>query len=169
MKKLDLPDGLSVRPSRASDKPFLEKLHQTTREDLQLIDGEKAFVENIIEMQFRAQTEGYGEKFPNAMYFIIEKHWEPIGKATLDFGPNEIRVVDLAFIPKARNQGFGKSVIQAFQRCAHQVMAPLTLSVLQNNIQARQLYASLGFQVESVSPPYEFMIWHPMTTVNAAR
>lgn len=155
------PKGLHIRPSKPSDKPFLEKLYRSTRTDLQLIDGEKELVENVIEMQHRAQTQGYGDQFPNAMYFIIEKHGEPIGKATLDFGPNEIRLLDIAFMPQARGHGFGKAIIQSFQVCATQAMAPLTLSVEQLNHSAKSLYLSLGFVCESVTPPYEHLIWYP--------
>ncbi|MBB1384636.1 GNAT family N-acetyltransferase [Pseudoalteromonas sp. SG45-5] len=159
--KLNIPKGLNIRPSNAADKPFLEKLHNTMRQDLQLIDAEKDFVESIVEMQFKAQTQGYGEKFPNAMYFVIEKHHEAIGKATIDFGPNEIRIVDIGFLPSARGHGFGSAIIQSFQSAALQSGAPLTLVVEQCNFAAKQLYARLGFQVESISPPYEFMAWYP--------
>lgn len=161
MQKLELPDGLHIRPSRPSDKVFLEQLFHTTRNDLQLIDGEQDFIESIVEMQFRAQTQGYGDQFPNAMYFIIEKHHEAIGKATLDFGSNEIRLVDLAFLPRARGHGFGKAIIQSFQHCAAQVGTPMTLTVLLSNLPVRKLYKSLGFETESVKPPYERLVWYP--------
>ncbi|MBG0758306.1 GNAT family N-acetyltransferase [Vibrio cidicii] len=161
MQKLILPDGLHVRPSRPTDKPFIENLHREVRQDLQLIEGEQDFIESIVEMQFRAQTQGYGDQFPNAMYFIIEKHHEPIGKATLDFGSNEVRLIDLAFLPKACGLGFGQAVIQSFQKAAAQVGAPMTLSVLRSNIGAKQLYHRLGFELEASKPPYELLIWYP--------
>lgn len=159
--KLTLPKGLHIRPSRASDNVFLARLHHSIRQDLQLIDGEKDFIENIVEMQFKAQAQGYGEQFPNAMYFIIEKHREPIGKATLDFGSNEIRLVEIAFLPAARGHGFGKAIMQSFQACAAQVASPLVLTVEQGNNGAKQLYKTLGFQTETVHPPYEQMAWYP--------
>jgi len=159
--KFDIPKGLHIRPSQPTDKPFLEKLHTSLRQDLQLIDGDKDFVDSIVEMQYVAQTQGYGDKFPNAMYFIIEKHHEAIGKATIDFGTNEIRIVDIGFLPSARGHGFGRAIIQSFQNAAMQSGAPLTLTVEQNNLLAKQLYISLGFQVESITPPYEFMAWYP--------
>lgn len=161
MQKLTIPDGLYLRPSTAADKPFLEKLHHSTRQDLQLIDGEKDFIESIVDMQFKAQTQGYGNQFPNAMYFIIEKHREPIGKATIDFGHNEVRLIDIAFIPQARGKGFGKTVIQSFQIAAAQCGVPMVLTVEQQNWQAKRLYFSLGFLQESVTPPYELMVWYP--------
>lgn len=161
VQSIQLPSGLHIRPSTASDKAFLEKLHHATRQDLQVIDGEKDLIETLVEMQLKAQTQGYGDQFPNAMYFIIEKQQQPVGKATIDFSDNLVHLIDIALIPQARGQGFGKAILQSFQRCAAQIAAPMLLSVeLHNNI-AKQLYQSLGFTTESVQPPYERMIWYP--------
>ena len=128
-----------------------------------MIGGEQDYIESIVEMQFKAQTQGYGDQFPNAMYFIIEKHHEPIGKAIIDFGHNEVRLIDIAFIPQARGQGVGKTVVQSFQSAAAQCGVPMVLTVEQHNLQAKRLYLSLGFQVESVTSPYELIVWYPET------
>lgn len=161
MQGIQLPLGLHIRTSVASDKAFLEKLHHAVRQDLQWIDAEKDLVETIVEMQLKAQTQSYSEQFPNAMYFIIEKQQEPIGKASIDFSHDLVHLIDIAFIPEARGQGFGKAVLQALQQCAAQVAAPMLLSVEQQNKVAKQLYQSLGFATEVVQPPYERMIWYP--------
>ncbi|ATD10049.1 GNAT family N-acetyltransferase [Pseudoalteromonas piscicida] len=159
--KFTPPDGLYVRPSKPEDKGFLESLHHSTRQDLQLIDGDKDFIESIIEMQFKAQSNGYGDQFPNAMYFIIEKHHERIGKATIDFGNNEVRLIEIALIPQARGLGLGAAVVQSFQQAAAQSGVPMTLSVLQDNYNAKRLYQKLGFKIESIKAPYELLIWYP--------
>ncbi len=159
--KFNIPQGLNIRPAKPTDKPFLEKLHSSMRQELRFIDGEKEFVESIVTMQFQAQNDGYGSQFPNAMYFIIEKFHEPIGKATLDFGHNEVRLIDIAFLPQATGHGFGRAIIQSFQCAAAKTMLPMTLSVLQHNHAARKLYALLGFKVEAVKEPYYFMAWYP--------
>lgn len=161
MQKITLPSGLHIRPSHISDKAFLEKLHHAVRQDLQYIDADKDLIESIVEMQFKAQIQGYGEQFPDAMYFVIEKHQQPIGKATIDFSDEFVHLIDIAFIPEARGQGFGKAVLQAFQQCAAQVAAPMLLSVEQQNNVAKQLYYQLGFVTQQIQPPYERMIWYP--------
>lgn len=161
MKQFTVPAGLHIRPSQPSDKPFMEKLHREVRQDLQLIDGERDFIESIVEMQFRAQSQGYGAQFPNAMYFIIEKHGEPIGKATLDFGHNEIRLIDIGFLNAARGHGFGRAIIQSFQHCAAQSAVPLSLAVLNHNLVAKRLYLELGFQVVQNKPPHDLLVWYP--------
>lgn len=161
INRINPGQGLTIRPSKPTDRPFLELLHNTARKDLRYMVGERDYIESVIQMQFRAQTEGYGSQFPNAMYFIVEKQHERIGKVTIDFGPNEIRVMDIAFIPLAQGKGFGEEVIKCLQNAAAQAGAPLTLSVLSSNIQAKKLYLKLGFSVKNITPPYEFMAWIP--------
>ncbi|WP_334019921.1 GNAT family N-acetyltransferase [Alteromonas sp. S015] len=156
-----IPEGLKMRPSQPSDAPFLEQLHRSQRDDLQLIDGEQDFIESIVDMQFRAQNEGYGQQTPNAMYFVVEKHQDKVGKVTVDFGHNSVHVVDIAFIPQVRGLGFGKDVLRSLQVAAAQSRVPLTLNVSEQNIHARRLYTSLGFQIEHHTPPTIGMIWYP--------
>ncbi|AJQ93335.1 GNAT family N-acetyltransferase [Gynuella sunshinyii] len=165
-KNINLPGNLAIRPARPSDRVFLEHLHQSTREDLQAIEADAEFIQSIIDMQYRAQTQGYQSQFPNAMSFIIEYQQQSVGRSVLDFGPNEIRVVDIALIPAARGQGFGEAVIRAFMLAAQQVMTPLTLSVTEQNLVARQLYSRMGFQVEEIARPYIRMIWYPSSSVD---
>lgn len=158
---LSLPAGLHLRPSTNSDGPFLEALSRTLMADLDLADASADYIEAVKEQQFYAQTEGYGEQFPNAMYFIIEYHHEKVGKLTLDFGHNEIRIVDLGIIKKARGKGLGKGVLQALIACSEQTLLPLYLTVLSHNIVAKALYISLGFNLESAHLPYEQMVYLP--------
>ncbi len=152
---LKLPAGLHIRPSMASDKTFLAELFKSTRQDLHFIDAEADYIEMVKEQQHQAQTMGYENSFPNAMYLIIEYHHEKVGRIVIDFGSTEIRIVDLAFIEKARNKGLGKGVLQSMIMCAQQVRAPLALSVMSANMGAKQLYASLGFVPVDIQPPYE--------------
>ncbi len=157
----NLLDGLSLRPAGASDKNFIAMLYNSTRNDLRLIDGERDFVESIIEMQFQAQTTGYSEQYPNAMYFIVEKLGERIGRVTLDFGTTEVHLVDMAFIPAARGKGYGTSIVKMIQHTAAKLMAPVTLSVEKNNLHAKQTYLNLGFYIEQIGTIYDRMAWHP--------
>lgn len=159
--KLQIPDGLAMRPARPSDSGFLESLYRSTRDDLRLVDAEDDFVEELIDMQRRAQAEGYETSFPNAMHFVVEKHGEAIGRAMVDFGHNEVRLIDLAFVPKARGQGFGRAVLQSLQQAAAQVRAPLVLTAMQNNLPALRLYAGMGFRAEEANGVYLRMVWYP--------
>ncbi|MHC8384400.1 GNAT family N-acetyltransferase [Pseudomonas sp. LB3P14] len=156
-------DGLVIRPSRASDGPFLHSLYQAARPDLQWIDGEPEVVEHVVAQQFQVQEQGLGERFPNAMHYVIEKLGTAIGALTTDFGPNEIRVLYLAFIPKARGQGYGRTVLQGVQKAAQQIRCPVATVVWANNPHARQHYLALGFQVEERNPAAERLVWYPQS------
>lgn len=161
MADIPLPPGLYLRPQRDSDRVFLATLFDSTREALRLVDAEREFIEDLIEMQFRAQREGYGAQFPNAMYYIIEWQHQAVGRVAVDFGPNEIRVIDIALIPAARGRGHGADVIRALQVAANKVRTPLTLTVLLSNLLATQLYAKLGFCVDSQTQTHALLIWYP--------
>lgn len=158
---ISMPDGLNIRPAQQHDKGFLERLYNSTREDLRLLDAQPDFIEALIDMQFQAQQDDYAERFPNAMHFIIEKHTEAIGRATLNFSENEIRVVDIAFLPEARGHGFGQAIIQSFQLCAEQSALPLALTVSNMNQMAIQVYLKLGFQVDVKDQLHTCMSWYP--------
>ncbi len=156
-----LAQGLVVRPSRSTDGPFLQGLYRSARADLQWIDGEQALVEEVIAQQFQVQEAGLDAHFPGALHYVVEKLGTPIGALSADFGPNEIRVLYLAFIPAARGQGFGRVVLQGVQRAAAQVVCPVTTVVWASNPHARQHYLALGFRVEEDTAAAQRLVWYP--------
>lgn len=158
---LNNADGLEVRPSRDSDNPFIQSLYHSARPDLQLIDGERDLVEEVIAQQFRVQEVGVGNGFPNAMHYVVEKLGTLIGALVVDFGPNEIRVLYLAFIPAARGKGYGRTVLQGVQQAAEKVCCPVAAVVWANNPHARQHYLALGFQVEEQDIAAQRLVWYP--------
>ncbi|GFM51634.1 GNAT family N-acetyltransferase [Pseudomonas capsici] len=158
---LNNADGLEVRPSRDSDAPFIQSLYRSARPDLQFIDGEREFVDEVIAQQFRVQETGMGGEFPNAMHYVIEKLGTLIGALVTDFGPNEIRVLYLAFIPAARGKGYGRTVLRGVQQAAEKVCCPVATVVWANNPHARQHYLALGFQVEERDVAAERLVWYP--------
>lgn len=159
--KLNLPEGLHIRPAKDSDKAFIASLFKTTRDDLMMINAEMDYIQTLVEQQHQAQITGYGNDFPNAMYFIVERHQENIGRIVIDFGETEIRLVDFCLIPQAHGQGYGKLILQMLQYAAGASKAPLTLTVMRMNMPAKMLYLSLGFRVEESDAMYERMVWYP--------
>ncbi|NWB94446.1 GNAT family N-acetyltransferase [Pseudomonas gingeri] len=153
--------GLSMRPSRPTDGPFLQSLYKSARPELQWIDADSEVVEQVVAQQFQVQERGIGDNFPDAIHYVVEKLDTPIGVLSADFGPNEIRVLYLAFIPAARGKGFGRSVLQGVQKAAEQVRCPVATVVWASNPQARQHYLALGFRVEESSPGADRLVWYP--------
>lgn len=153
--------GLSMRPSRPTDGPFMQSLYQSARPELQLIDAEPEVVAQVVAQQFLVQERGIGDNFPDAIHYVVEKLDTPIGVLSADFGPNEIRVLYLAFIPGARGKGYGRVVLQGVQKAAEQVRCPVATVVWASNPQARQHYLALGFRVEESTPGAERLVWYP--------
>lgn len=163
LQTLSLPNGLHVRPSGSSDEPFISQLYKSTRTDLDLVNAEQDFIEHLKESQFQAQTASYSETYPNAMTFIIEYYDEKVGRIILDFGPNEILIVDISLIPKARGKQLGSGVVKSFTYCADQIKVPLKLSVLNDNVHAKHVYAKLGFVLDEQIPPRDYLVYYPRT------
>ncbi|MDB6047958.1 MAG: acetyltransferase [Pseudomonas sp.] len=156
-----LAGGLTVRPSRPGDSPFLEALYRSARADLQLIDGDDELIESVVAQQFQVQQQGAGDAYPDAMHYVIEKLDTPIGALITDFGHNEIRVVYLAFIVAARGRGFGRTVLQGVQQAAEQIRCPVATVVWANNPHALRHYLALGFQIEETNPAAARLVWYP--------
>lgn len=154
-------EGLVVRPSRVNDGPFLQSLYLAARPDLQWVDGEPEQVQQLVAQQFHVQEQGLGEQYPNAMHYVVEKLGTAIGALSTDFGPNEIRVLYLAFIPQARGQGYGRAVLQGVQKAAQQIRCPVATVVWASNPHARQHYLALGFEVQESNPAAQRLVWYP--------
>ena len=153
--------GLTMRPSRPTDAPFMYSLYQSARPELQLIDAEPEVVAQVVAQQYQVQERGIGDNFPDAIHYVVEKLDTPIGLLSADFGPNEIRVLYLAFVPAARGKGYGRSVLQGVQKAAEQVRCPVATVVWTNNSHARRHYLALGFAVEECTPTAERLVWYP--------
>ncbi|GLX80158.1 hypothetical protein tinsulaeT_34980 [Thalassotalea insulae] len=159
--KIQLPDGLGIRLANTSDNAFIEQLFNSTRQFLDLADAETDYLNMVKSHQLQLQTESYGQQSPDAMTFIIDKQGTSIGRMVLDFGKNIVHIIDIALIVDARGKGYGKSIIQAVQHIALKQSLPLGLTVDVRNLKARQLYASLGFQLAEAHDIYQFLLWYP--------
>lgn len=155
-----LPNGLFLRPTRTSDAAFLAALYHSTRDDLQLI-ADRDLSETLIEMQQQAQTEGYGESWPDALHFIVGLQQDPIGRLIVDFSRGTVHIVDISLIPQARGYGHGATLINAMQMAAEKVGAPVTLSVHQQNIAVQRMYQRLGFTPAQYSDSHILLSWQP--------
>ena len=141
----DLPQGIRLRMTRPADRAAERSIHDANRPELQLLDGGEDFVHAIFDMQLRARDAEYARHFENALYYMIEKAGDTIGRLVLDFSRDEVRIVDLALLPGFHGQGIGTTVLRAMQDVAARVSAPVVLSVRRDNPGATRLYASLGF------------------------
>ncbi|MEI7995367.1 MAG: GNAT family N-acetyltransferase [Methylococcaceae bacterium] len=145
---LNNPD-LSFRPEIAQDKAFLERLYHSTRGDLLKLGLPDAMLVNLMQMQFNAQQNAYLMHYPDGEYLVVEKKGEPIGHLVTHHGDETIRLVYIAFLPDERNRGHGRRLIQTLQSKAAETNKTLALMADTRNEQAKDLYLSLGFRLNS--------------------
>jgi len=158
-----LPYGMVVRPARSGDRDFLAKMYRDNREDLRQTDAARDYVAMTIELQLEAQTKGYGNAFPNAIYLVIERLDTRIGCLTLDIGAVEMRLVNLDFIKQARKQKHRSGVILWLMRAAAQTKRPLVVPCRRDNLPFASFLRRYGFRPDpSISDDlYWRMIWYP--------
>jgi ribosomal protein S18 acetylase RimI-like enzyme len=160
---IPVPDSLSLRPAQPDDSDFLEALYSSTRDDLRQINAEHGFIAELIKTQHALQIQGNAAHYPNALQLVVEKLGEPVGRVIVDFGPNEIKILNIAFIIEERGKGYGSGILRGLQQAAANAQVPLVLGVMRSNLKAKQLYLRLGFSVEQIGPIEDRMVWHPGT------
>lgn len=155
---------LNIRPEVEPDKAFVERLYRSTRDDLLQLGLADALIDNLIRMQFQAQQASYRIQFPAAEYSIVEKEGNAIGYLIVDKSDAATRLVYIALLPSERNKKYGRRLIQALQIEASGANKPLTLSVDPQNIPAKHLYLSSGFQVKNDDGVNLEMTWFEQAT-----
>lgn len=147
--------GLGLRPMIDADLPFLGGLYASTRtEELAHVPWTEAQKAAFLDMQFRAQHAHYQANYPNALWLVIERDGEPIGRLYLVRWPRELRLIDIAILPQYRGQGVGTAILlDLFEDAADK---PVTIHVEKNN-PAMRLYARLGFRAIGEHGVYDLL------------
>ncbi|MGE0357586.1 MAG: GNAT family N-acetyltransferase [Burkholderiales bacterium] len=142
--------GLAFRETGPGDEAFLRALYRSTREpELDLTGWSEADKRAFADSQFALQDRHYREHYRGAAFLVIERAGEPIGRLYLHAMEGEIRVMDVALVPAARDAGLGTAIMQAVIADAARRGAAVTLHVESFN-RAKSLYDRLGFREEAV-------------------
>jgi ribosomal protein S18 acetylase RimI-like enzyme len=78
----------------------------------------------------------------------------------------ELRVVDLAVAPALRAQGCASALLRDLQRQAAGSGRDVVLSVAHDNVDARRLYAALGFEEEARDEVRAALRWRTASAVS---
>ncbi len=152
---------ITLRPVTPDDEPFLYHVYAGTREDeLAPLDWDEARKDEFLRMQFNAQHRFYQEQFPSADFDIILAGDQPIGRLYVDRRDDEIRIVDIALLPKHRNAGIGSALLEDLLAEAAAVGKPVRIHVERFN-PALPLYQRLGFNQVTDNGVYYLMEWSP--------
>lgn len=143
------------------DMPFLSRLYRSTREDeLSRTSWTEIEKQAFSDMQFNAQHEHYQKHYPDALWLIIEKDNQPIGRLYLERWNSEHRIIDIAISPEARGKGIGGAILRDLLDDAAKDHKNVGIHVEKAN-PAMALYRRLGFTTIEDKGVYDLLTWTP--------
>jgi ribosomal protein S18 acetylase RimI-like enzyme len=150
---------LRLRPEHEDDKDFRYRLFCESRPpEFAMLLAPPAF-EQVMRMQFQAQTVSYRAEFPQACFDIIELEGQPIGRIVVDRPGDMVHIVDQAVVPGQRGRGIGTAIMRALMHEAQAARLPVRLKVASSNDPSSRLYLRLGFVAIKTIPLYMELEW----------
>jgi ribosomal protein S18 acetylase RimI-like enzyme len=138
--------GLTLRPERADDLEFLQRLYASTRADeMALIDWSPEEKGLFLQSQFEAQHSYYLEHYQESRFDVIEQAAVAVGRLYVARWPDDICIIDIALLPEHRGRGLGGGILQALLDEAAATGKSVSMHVEINN-PALHLYERLGFK-----------------------
>lgn len=137
---------ISLRPERDDDRPFLVTLFKAT------LPWADALPAPLLDMQAATHNGHCRTAYPAAMYRILERGCEPVGRIALDWVPGDHTMgVDIAILPEIAGTGVGSALLRAWIATADAAGIVCRCTVRADN-PARQIYARLGFVTDDGDP-----------------
>ncbi len=128
----------------------------TRREEMAVTGWSVQQIEKFLFSQATAQNNFYKENYKGASFQIVQLDGKDIGRLYVHEAKEELRIMDIAFLPEYRGKGIGESIMQNLIRRAEEKRVPATLHVEQNN-SARRLFERIGFKFIEERGLYHFM------------
>lgn len=140
------PAPSTLTPVSSSDEPFLVELYASTRaEEMTLVPWSSEQKRLFLQMQFEAQSQYYRERYPNASFDLIKLNDSPVGRLYVAELADEIRIIDLTFLPAHFNHQVFEALIEEILQKAAQVGKPVRI-YLENYSSQTETFVRLGFQ-----------------------
>ncbi|WP_377387907.1 GNAT family N-acetyltransferase [Rhodobacter lacus] len=141
--------------------PFLRRLYRSTRAaELARVPWSEAEKQAFSDMQFNAQHAHYRTHYLDALWLIIERSGQPVGRLYLERWPSEHRIIDIALLPETRGIGIGSAVLEDLMEEAANNGKAVGIHVEKMN-PAMSLYRRLGFKTVEDKGVYDLLKWHP--------
>jgi ribosomal protein S18 acetylase RimI-like enzyme len=145
------------RPIVDEDLPFLLEVYSSTRaEELAVVPWTPTEKQAFLRMQFEAQHRHYQEHYADASFEVLLVDGEPAGRLYVHRSSGEMRIIDIALLPRFRQQGIGSALLRELLDEATTRCLPVTIHVERNN-PALRLYRRLGFEIVSEGDVYYLM------------
>lgn len=138
--------NMKLRHASSDDENFLFKLFASIRAiEFESIPLPKEQMDTLLKIQFHAQAKQYSEFYPGADNNVILIDDMPAGRLYVDRTSQEIRLVDIAFLPEHQGSGLGTELLHGLVQEADETGLPIRLQVDQTN-RAQKLYLRMGFK-----------------------
>lgn len=139
--------SISLRPVTPEDDPFLISVYDSTRTDLDIVAWDAGQREAFVTMQFDAQRRDYRARFPDSDHSVILLAGRPVGRMWVAHTATQIRLLDIALLPRYQNIGIGAHLLQSLIVEADRDSKPLRHMVSKTNPDAIRFYERYGFTV----------------------
>jgi len=153
--------AISLRPVRPEDAAFLLEVYASTRSDeMALVPWDAAQKEAFVRMQFTAQQQHYGSRYPHGVHDIILVDDCPVGRLYVAREAERIHILDITLLPQHRNAGTGTTILRSLMDEAALAGKAVSIHVETFNRSLR-LFERLGFsRIEEIGFNY-LMEWRP--------
>jgi GNAT superfamily N-acetyltransferase len=132
-------------PCTSEDHSFLAQLFQDVRShEFASLGLPEPVLEQLLSMQFRAQSTSYAAQFPDAVDQIVWIGSNRAGRVLVNRSDDAIQLIDIALLAQYRSQGIGTLLLQGLCEEARSSGKPLRLSVRFGS-PAEHLYERAGF------------------------
>jgi ribosomal protein S18 acetylase RimI-like enzyme len=139
----------------------MRRLYESTRlEELKHFPFDEHQRKAFLDQQFGAQYQHYQLHYPTCERNIVEKDGQPIGRLWIDEWRDQIRLVDIAFMPEFRGSGIGTKLLRDVLERGAKAGKDVTIHVEAYN-PALRLYERLGFRKVDTNGVYYLMRWTP--------
>jgi ribosomal protein S18 acetylase RimI-like enzyme len=150
-----------MRPAEAGDLAFMQQLYSCTRSAEVRMGACDLTTETLLQgLQFKAQQTWFETRYPNADMAVIMDRERSIGRLYVDYGPDELRILDICLLPDYRNRGIGLGLLRSLQAQGERLRLPVRINVALGS-PAQRLLQRCGFEVLAVDGVYNTMEWFP--------
>ena len=155
--------GVLLRRVDADDAAILRRAFASTREpDLIATGLPAAMMDQLIDMQFRAQNMQFEATYPALQRLAVIRDGIPIGRLYLDEAKDTVTLVDIALLTETRAKGIGTAILGDVIEWA--AGRRVELHVARDN-PARRLYLRAGFITCVEGPVYDRMKYRAIPSV----
>ena len=138
--------GFAFRPVADGDLAFLQHLYRTVRwAELAPTQWPDETKRAFLDQQFGFQRQHYEMAWAGAVFLLILRDGEPIGRIYYDRAGGELHLIEVSLLPEWRGQGLGTALLRGLQQEVTEGRADRVVLNVTTTNPARRLYERLGF------------------------